>query len=183
MIPRRGQWGDHRVSLRVCVLAVWWMMQGMALLPPGRRLKCEGCIPPPTCTHLKDRMLYGVLIGWFIDHVCFSCQFYDIWKWNPRKALRRVTESQIKKLNCKMTYVIHVWGSRLSPASLQQTDNQMTLFYLKQPRGRTGDHNLAGRYVKTASDVHITGKSKGLHWCQLHSIPWQPLLLWITFGR
>ena len=47
-------------------------------------------------THLRDRMSYGVLIGPL--SCCLSCQFYDIWKWNPRKALRRVTESQIEKL-------------------------------------------------------------------------------------
>ena len=47
-------------------------------------------------THLKDLMSYGVLIGPL--SCCLSCQFYDIWKWNPRKALRRVTESQIEKL-------------------------------------------------------------------------------------
>ena len=58
----------------------------------------------------------------------------------------------------------------------KQFDNQLTLFYLKQPRGRTGDHNESGRYVKTASRFHITGKSEGLRWGQLHSIPWHPLL-------
>jgi hypothetical protein len=58
----------------------------------------------------------------------------------------------------------------------KQFDNQLTLFYLKQPRGRTGDHNESSRYVKTASRFHITGKSEGLRWCQLHSIPWHPLL-------
>ena len=58
----------------------------------------------------------------------------------------------------------------------KQFDNQLTLFYLKQPRGRTGDHNESSRYVKTASRFHITGKSEGLRWCQLHSIPWHSLL-------
>ena len=29
--------------------------------------------------------------------------------------------------------------------------------------------------MKTASRFHITGKSEGLHWCQLHSTPWHPL--------
>jgi hypothetical protein len=77
-------------------------------------------------THLKDRTYAVWSPDWSIDHVCLSCQFYDIWKSNPRKALRRVTGSQIQKLNCKMTYELHVCGSRLSPAPLQ-TDNQLSL--------------------------------------------------------
>ena len=33
----------------------------------------------------------------------------------------------------------------------KQFDNQLTLFDLKQPRGKTGDHIESSRYVKTAS--------------------------------
>ena len=29
--------------------------------------------------------------------------------------------------------------------------------------------------LAVASCFHIAGKSEGLHWCQLHSIPWHPL--------
>jgi hypothetical protein len=53
--------------------------------------------------------------------VCLSCQFYDIWEWNPRKALRRVTESLIHKLFCKMLLKKNMfWGSRPSPLPYRQ---------------------------------------------------------------
>ena len=44
----------------------------------------------------------------------------------------------------------------------------------KQPEEKSW-FNSSSRYVKTASRFHITGKSEGLHWCQLHSTCWHPL--------
>ena len=74
-----------------------------------------------TQTHTLERPYVVWSPDWSIEPVCPSYQFYDIWEWNPRKALRRVTESLIQQLFCKMTLKKFMsWGSRLSPLPYRQ---------------------------------------------------------------
>ena len=90
---------------------------------------------------------------WSIEHVCLSCQLYDIWTWNPRKALRRVTESLIPKPNCKMTY--------------------------RQIKAKKKKN---GRYVTGRLQwCQCRMQASSLGW-YLHGQP-APLLLWNMFGR
>ena len=75
-----------------------------------------------THTHLKDRMSHGVLIG-PSNKFCLSCQFYDIWNWNPRKALRRVTELLVRKLDC-MTYNNSCLGFSAWPLAIPENQDE-----------------------------------------------------------
>ena len=67
------------------------------------------------------------------------------------------------------------WGRRIRNDEFWKIENPTCRNIPKQPEEKSL-FNRSSRYVKTASRFHITGKSEGLRWCQLHSNLWHPLL-------
>ena len=67
------------------------------------------------------------------------------------------------------------WGRRIPKDEFWEIENPTCRNIPKQPEEKSL-FNRSSRYVKTASRFHITGKSEGLPWCQLHSNVWHPLL-------
>ena len=67
------------------------------------------------------------------------------------------------------------WGRRIPKDEFWEIENPTCRNIPKQPEEKSL-FNRSSRYVKTASRFHITGKSEGLRWCQLHSNLWHPLL-------
>ena len=66
-------------------------------------------------------------------------------------------------------------GRRIRNDEFWKIENPTCRNIPKQPEEKSL-FKRSSRYVKTASRFHITGKSQGLRWCQLHSNLWHPLL-------